>query len=308
MNPQSPLAPRGPDAAQVAELVWTLLAGGGVIVVVMGLLIVLALRRAGGHAPRYERAWLLGGGIAFPVVVLAALIPYAIAVGNSATRCDGPDVTRVSITGEMWWWRITYAGAGGGGRVETANELVLPAGRRVELSLHTADVIHGLWIPGLAGMKDLIPGRLNQICTTTGAPAQLRGQCTEFCGLQHANMALDVNVVDPDAFGRWLERQASIAPAPLTADGQRGAALFVAHCGSCHAIRGTAAGGASGPDLTHVGSRASIAAGTLPNNPGTLAAWISASQHVKPGNRMPDFPLLAGDELSALAAYLSELR
>lgn len=307
MNPQSPLAPRGPDAAHAAELAWTLLIGGSVIAIIMGVLIVVALRRAHRGDPRSERLWLIGGGIALPVAVLAALLPYAIGVGNSATRCDGPDVLRVSVTGEMWWWRITYGGTDGQ-RIDTANELVLPAGRRVELALHSADVIHGLWVPGLAGMKDLIPGRENRLCTTTGAPAQLRGQCTEFCGLQHAKMALDVSVVEPDAFMRWLDRQAGSAAAPTTAVEHQGAALFLTHCASCHAIRGTSASGTSGPDLTHAGSRASIAAGTLPNNPGTLAAWISASQHVKPGNHMPDFDRLAGDELTALATYLSGLR
>jgi cytochrome c oxidase subunit 2 len=157
-------------------------------------------------------------------------------------------------------------------------------------------------------MKDLIPGRVNRLCVATGEAARLRGQCTEFCGLQHANMALHVEVMERERFQGWLDAQGRPAAAPADTRQRAGAELFAIHCARCHTVRGTSARGITGPDLTHIASRASLGAGLLPNNPGTLAAWISANQHLKPGNRMPEFPALAGHELTALSAYLSGLQ
>jgi cytochrome c oxidase subunit 2 len=215
---------------------------------------------------------------------------------------------RIQIVGEMWWWRIRYLDERGAVLFDTANELHIPVGRPVELHLATADVLHSFWVPQLGGKLDMIPGRTNVLRIDADAPAVYRGQCAEYCGAQHAKMALHVVAEPVDAFERWLDAQRAPAGTPAAADHTRGLALFVAHCGMCHTVRGTDAAGAHGPDLTHVASRQFIAAGALPNNEGTLAAWIASSQTIKPHNRMPAFAGLPNEDLLALASYLGSLR
>jgi cytochrome c oxidase subunit 2 len=213
----------------------------------------------------------------------------------------------VRVTAQQWWWRLEYRGADGRW-IETANELHLPLGRASRIEIRSADVIHSFWIPSLSGKVDMVPGRINRLTVTPRREGWLRGQCAEFCGLQHARMALDVKVDAPDAYAAWLAEQARPASPPAGAEAARGRALITGGpCGSCHAVRGTEATARAGPDLTHVASRRSIAAGTLPFSRASLAGWIAQPQALKPGAEMPATGLAPTDAL-AVVSYLEVLR
>ncbi len=191
----------------------------------------------------------------------------------------------------------------------TANEIRIPVGVPVEFVLRSADVIHSFWVPSLAGKLDMIPGRVNRYTFSAERPGIYRGQCAEYCGAQHALMAFSVVAQERADFDTWYVAQARNAREPTTELAEEGRKLFHASgCGACHTVRGTSAQGQLGPDLTHVGGRLTIAAGILPNNPGTLAAWVASAQHLKPGNRMPSFATFSGPELRSLAAYLGSLQ
>jgi cytochrome c oxidase subunit 2 len=213
------------------------------------------------------------------------------------------------MTGEQFWWRVTYSPGEPGDAFDSANEIHIPTGRPVEITLQSADVIHSFWVPQLAGKLDMIPGLINTLTVNARDPGMYRGQCAEYCGAQHAQMAFYVVAHEPAEFERWLadKSQPAQAAAAVPADG--GADLFIANgCGACHTIRGTQANGTIGPDLTHVGSRHSIGAGILPNEEGAIAAFISSYQHIKPDNLMPSFDTLNEQELQAIAAYLESLQ
>lgn len=212
------------------------------------------------------------------------------------------------VTGHQWWWRVQYRDPATGGWIETANELRLPVDRPARIELQAADVIHSFWIPNLSGKLDMIPGRTNLLYVTPTRTGSFRGQCGEFCGLQHAQMALAVQVQPRAAFDAWRAAQGRSAAAPSGALEQTGRAVFErASCGLCHTVRGTSAAGRAGPDLTHVGSREALAAGALPAGRGPLAGWIAQPQAVKPGTLMPPGGL-PPDETNAVAAYLEGLR
>jgi len=305
--PPPVLDPAGPYSEPVTLLAWALLIGGTLILLVVLAALGIALwgggalrRRLGG-----DRAiWL--GGVAFPVVVLTALLIWGLSLTShlQATAPRG-DEMRVRVTGEMWWWRVAYLDAGGRAIFNDANELHIPAGQPVLLELDSADVIHSFWVPQLAGKMDMIPGRRNLLRIQADKPGTYGGQCAEYCGGPHALMGFVVIAHTPESFAQW--RAARLAP-PKPAGG-RGAELFLSSgCAACHAIRGTAANGLVGPDLSHVGSRRTLGAGILPNNRGTLAGWIADSQTIKPGNRMPDYKQFSPEELNAVAAYLESLK
>jgi cytochrome c oxidase subunit 2 len=176
------------------------------------------------------------------------------------------------------------------------------------LTLTSVDVLHSFWVPALAGKLDLVPGRANRLRLVANRPGIYRGQCAEYCGGPHAQMAFLVVAQAPGNFDAWRRAQRAPAPAAASATAERGRSVFLAHCASCHTVRGTPAAGTLGPDLTHVGSRFTLAAGILPNNPGTIAAWVAESQRIKPGNLMPAFREFGGAELSALASYVEHLK
>lgn len=307
-NRQSALLPRSEHAGEVFHLTLVMTLAGALILALVTVLAGLGLLGGSGVRRRLAgRPLLVGGGIVFPVVALTLLLIWEIAI---LARLDPPadDATlRVEVIGHQYWWEIRYLGPAGA-HVTTANEVVLPAGGKVELALRTADVLHSFWIPSLGGKMDLIPGRTNRLTLTTGDPVVLRGQCAEFCGEQHALMAFDVEVLPPAGFAAWLERQRSPAAAPATPLLAEGRDAFLASgCGACHTVRGTPAVGRLGPDLTHVGGRRTIAAGSFPTNVGTLAGWIADAQHLKRGNRMPSFGNLDGRTLRAIATWLGSL-
>jgi len=307
---QSALDPKGNDAAQILEITRVLFAGGGLIFITVMLLALLALfGPAGLRAALGRHAWIIGGGIAFPVLVLSALLVYTFMSASRMVQAEGPAAARIEVTGELWWWRVRYLDQAGKTIFETANEIHIPAGQPVDFIVLSDNVIHSFWVPNLAGKIDMIPGHVNKLRVRANAPGTFRGQCAEYCGAQHARMAFFVVAHTADAYAAWLAAHSQPASEPGAALLRHGRQLFLDNrCGLCHAIRGTPAEGRLGPDLTHVGSRLTIAAGSLPNNQGAIAGWITGSQEIKPGNKMPAFNQFSAEQLRALSAYLESLQ
>lgn len=304
---QSALDPGGEAARQIGVLSWVLFIGAAVILAAVVGLTVYAVRAE----PR-RRRWLageaaiVGGGLLLPIAVLTALLVYGLLLTRPAA---GPPALRLRVTGEQWWWRVDYLEPDGGTAFATANEIRLPVGQPVELLLDSADVIHSFWVPSLAGKLDMIPGHTNRLRLLAERPGRYRGQCAEYCGGPHGRMAFHVVALAPAEFDLWRQAQVQPAAEPQAEAIRQGRAAFLAAgCGGCHTVRGTAAAGRVAPDLTHVGGRLFIGAGLLPTTPANLAAWIVANQHLKPENQMPEFDLLSGDEVQAIAAYLASLR
>jgi cytochrome c oxidase subunit 2 len=305
-GPQSVHDPAGPNAESIHRLGITMY-----VIATLVVLLVTTLTLVPFLQPRErrvnERLFLWGGGVALPLLTLSVIVPYIMTTGREA-RARTPNRLSVDVTGWTYWWEMSYRGGGSPSPAHSANELRLPAGEPVELLLRSNDVIHSLWIPNIAGKTDLIPGRVNRMVIRADRPGVYRGQCAEYCGEQHALMAFDVVVLPRAEFDAWLARLARPVHEPATAELRQGRALFDSlGCSACHAVRGVAEGRA-GPDLSQVGARRSIGAGTLPGGVGNIAAWISGSQQLKPGNAMPSFDQLAGPQLRLLAAYLESLK
>jgi cytochrome c oxidase subunit 2 len=289
----------------VCAVVWVL--------VVAGLLVALARR-----VPRTEPLMLdprtqermrlvVAGSVAATVVVISVFTLASYAATRMLSGAAGEELM-IRVRGFQWWWDLTYLGARPEESFKTANEIHIPTNRTVRIQLEAADVIHSFWVPSLAGKQDLIPGRRNDIRFNATRAGIYRGQCAEFCGLQHARMAMIVIAHEPDAFEAWRQSQLKMAIEPAGAEEQAGQQLFVSKaCSACHTVRGTAAAGTTGPDLTHVGSRRTIAAGVFETTRGSLAAWIADPQTIKPGNNMPLVPL-AANELHAVSAYMAALK
>jgi cytochrome c oxidase subunit 2 len=216
----------------------------------------------------------------------------------------GPATEHITIIGHQYWWEVRYDGTD----ALTANEFHIPVDEDVAITLESADVVHSLWVPELGPKRDLIPGRVSEITWHAEQTGRYRGQCAEFCGLQHANMAFYVVVEPRDSFDEWLALQESDAAEPSTQAERAGLDAFVEQpCASCHAIRGTEADGDLGPDLTHLASRETIGAGVARLDRGHLGGWISDSQSLKPGNLMPPITL-SPEQLQSLLAYLESLK
>lgn len=246
-------------------------------------------------------------GCAISLVPLLISLVWTVAVLAAVGPFPAPAPLTIDVTARQWWWDAAYSGALPSDRFTTANEIHVPVGQRVLLRLHSADVIHSFWVPKLAGKVDVIPGQTNLAWIQANRPGRYRGQCAEFCGFQHAHMAFEV-VAEPRAqFERWRSLQLQPAPQPRTALQEKGRALVEYRCGLCHTVRGTQAMANAAPDLTHLMSRQTIAAGTLPNNPGALSGWIENPQGSKPGALMPN-QALAGPDLVAIRAYLETLQ
>jgi cytochrome c oxidase subunit 2 len=257
---------------------------------------------------RPHTAIIVGGGVIFPIVVLTAHLAYGLSeLPAMLARAPDGSVT-IEVTGAQWWWRTRYL-ASGAEPIELANELWLPVGERVDVRVMSRDVVHSFWIPPLAGKLDAIPGRMNVLSLQPTRTGTFRGACAEFCGASHARMNFVVVVVDRARFDEWLAGQARPAAAASSDAAQRGERAFLERgCAACHTIRGTAARGRLGPDLTHVGSRQSLAAGTLPAGADQLRRWIANTELLKPEVHMPAFGGLPADDLAALAAYLTGLQ
>ncbi len=309
---QSVLDPAGEGASHLHGLFGLMMwICGAFYLLVLALLAWAIWRpRKGVPQPGNERR-LRAGLFTWTVAIVAGLSVLAtasFAVDRALAAARGRDAIEIRVTAHQWWWRVAYRDPASGGWIETANELHLPLGRTTRLELVAGDVIHSFWVPNLSGKLDVIPGRRNLLDITPQREGAYRAQCAEFCGLQHALMALDVRVVPPEQHAAWLAAQAGPATEPDDAVLARGRAMLEdGSCGACHTVRGTAAQGKAGPDLTHVGTRRTIAAGTLLNNRGNLQGWIVNPDALKPGTLMPAADL-APDDADALARYLEWLR
>lgn len=309
---QSALEAHGPSAVALKDLIllFTLLCSAIWLLVTGFLIWALAHRRAEARRdPVAERRMTVAvrASMTATVLIVAGLTVASFHTTRSLNSgTDAP--VFVSVKGQQWWWQFTYKDGNQATLFQTANELRIPVGKDVRLELESIDVIHSLWIPSLAGKLDLIPGRKNVLTLRADRPGTYRGQCAEFCGLQHGHMAFLVIAQDEGDYRQWAAAQAAPAAEPSNAEAAAGRAVFMSKpCAACHTIRGTPATGSSGPDLTHVGGRQTIGAGLLETTRGSLAAWIADPQTLKPGNNMPLVPLTS-EELRQLSAYMEGLR
>ncbi|SFQ97099.1 cytochrome c oxidase subunit II [Poseidonocella sedimentorum] len=299
-NSQNALTDAGQGAAQTLWLTWIMTAAGiAIFVLVMGF-IALAWRARGGG----RTWWIVGGGVVFPVVALAALFAAStVVLRGIAGHMDAPHV--IEVTGKQFWWDVVYDPEGRA--LRDSNEIVLPLGEPVEIRLKSADVIHSFWVPSIAGKMDMIPGRVNRLTVTATKAGRFRGQCAEFCGLSHPLMAFEVVVLPPGDYAAFLASLDGEARDAVTPTERRGAEIFQsAGCIACHRVRGLSEA-RIGPDLSRLGARAALGAGMWEMNTGNLAGWIADVGDMKPGAQMPSYNHLSGPDLRALVAWLESL-
>ncbi len=307
----------GPRAQTILSLTWFTLIVSVAVVIIISVLLWIGVRRArslagtditsvpvlrGGHGVR----WISIGVLITAVPLFVTLVWTMVALARTSGPPAHPGLT-IDVTAHQWWWGVRYDADQPSGIFETANEIHIPVGVPVLVRLHGGDVIHSFWVPKLSGKTDAIPGQTNVSWMEARVPGRYWGHCGEYCGSQHANMQFEVVAESPADFDRWRAQQLEPAPAPVTDAQRRGLSVVEYRCGLCHEVRGTRAGAVSAPDLTHLMSRRMIAAGTLPNNPGTLAGWIQNAQQIKPRTLMPN-QYLPGPELADVEAYLELLK
>lgn len=318
MTPLSYLSGFGIKAYPVTALTWGLLIISISVVVIISTLVLwgvlarrLPLEQTIGDVAVERRGsglgWL-GLGVGISAVLLLISVAWTMAVlAKVSTPPAGSKPLTMEVTGQQWWWKARYLNADPSKILTTADEFHIPVGRPVRIKLIGADVIHSFWVPALTGKTETIPGQTNVTWLEADKPGLYRGQCTEYCGKQHAHMAFFIVAQPPAAFEKWLQDQLKPAPDPASPALAHDQHVFVQHCGECHTVRGSMAGGSVAPDLTHLMSRTTLAAGTLPNTPGALAGWIADPQAQKPGTKMPDL-YLSGPELTAVTTYLETLK
>jgi len=318
--------PHGPAAHRIATLSWVMTILFLVISVVMWILFAFAFYRRRGSLAEHEpvesgggEMWIAIGGFVIPFFVLTALFVAGLSLLSDFPIHGAQALTRpqmaasmkpsIQIIGHQWWWEIRYLSDDPAKVFTTANELHLPAGQPVNIELTSADVIHSFWVPALNGKIDLIPGRTNYIRLVASQPGSYAGQCATFCGAEHALMHLLAVVQTPADYQAWLRQQRQPGVTPTTPEAQAGEQLFVqGPCALCHTVRGTSAGGAVAPDLTHIGSRQMLASDVYPNNNAYLEAWITNAQSLKPECEMPELTQFSGVQLNELVAYLRQLK
>ena len=309
---QSALSADGPVAAELKTLIFLFVTVCGIVfLLVIGVMVWALVRRktraAGEPDTQHSMGRIVIGAVAATFAIISFLTVASFYTTPSLDRGESVPPTIV-VRGQQWWWQIIYLDADPAKTFQTANELHIPVGTDIRLRLEASDVIHSFWVPSLTGKQDLVPGRENGLTLHASKAGVYRGQCAEFCGLQHSHMALLVVAETPEDYSRWLEAQRQTAAVPADGDAAVGKRVFISKpCAACHTIRGTEASGTSGPDLTHVGGRAMIGAALLDNTPGSIAAWIADPQTLKPGNNMPLVPLTS-EELRQVTAYVSALR
>lgn len=309
---QSALNPASPQAEGISTLWWAMFYVATIATI--GTLAVLALglwrARKGTAQPLQatgSRNLVLAAGVAIPLVVLVTLVGGSLMLGRNLSAEPPAGALNIDVTGWRWWWEVRYLDDDGRVLFTTANELHVPVGRPVAVTLRAADVIHSFWVPNLHGKTDMIPGHVNRMWFEAEAPGVFRGQCAEYCGHQHALMAFMVVAQPEPDFQNWLANQQQPAIEPQTAEARLGKRVFMRSCSHCHAIRGTEADGELGPDLTHFGSRLTLAAATRPSTRGHISGWIADPQSIKPGNLMPAMGL-ESDELTAVTTYMESLK
>jgi cytochrome c oxidase subunit 2 len=308
---QSALDPQGAPAIHVEHLI----IGITVICTVVWLLVMVVLGWAllrkrsgdGGEARKRPLTMSVGSAVAATVMIIAGLTIASFYTTRGIGLPENEALT-ITVRGQQWWWQVIYADANPALSFQTANEIHIPVGQDVRIQLESADVVHSFWVPSLAGKQDLVPGRSNSLLLRAERPGNYRGQCAEFCGLQHTHMAMMVIADEPADYQRWIAVQRENGVMPTDPEAAAGKLAFLSKpCAACHTVRGTPAIGTTGPDLTHVGSRQTIAAGLLETTRGSLAAWIADPQTLKPGNNMPMVPLNSV-ELRNISAYMESLK
>ena len=310
----------GPQAAHIVDLWRIFLVACTVVFAAILVVLLIVLRRtprAGSdtapdlsvvNRPEPGPQRNVTRAVIASALALVALVVASVFTDRALARMPLAGAVNIELTANQWWWSARYMNGGPSDIFVTANELHVPVGRPVVLNLKASDVIHSVWLPSLGGKKDLIPGRSALLQFRADRPGIYRGQCAEFCGLQHALMGLLVIAEPPEQYEAWVQAQRTPAAEPQEAQAQRGKALFQStSCAMCHAIQGTVANAQRGPDLTHVASRRTLAAGTLSNTPQELASWIRDPQVHKPGTNMPQTPL-SQEDLDAIVAYLGGLK
>jgi cytochrome c oxidase subunit 2 len=318
---QSALNPAGPDAEREAKLwlaiLWICIA----VFVIVWTVLSLGIARRRGHDSRpappildteavdRKARPIVAGAVLLSVIALFFVLVASVRAERDDTRAEeSKNPVSIQVIGHQWWWEVRYPNSDASQTIVTANEIHVPVGVPVVINTASRDVIHSFWAPNIKGKRDLIPGYTTAFWFRVDKPGIYRGQCAEFCGLQHAKMGFYMVAESMEQFQQWEQAQTQPAPDPKNAAQTEGQQVFLKNdCVMCHTIRGTIAGSRVGPDLTHIASRLSLGAATLPNNIGNLAGWIEDSQHIKPGNRMPPNPL-SGDDLNALLAYLNSLQ
>ncbi|XSG82015.1 MAG: cytochrome c oxidase subunit II [Methyloligella sp. ZOD6] len=317
-TPLSYLTGAGARAYPVVGLTWGVLAISVAVVLIVGALLLQGVlkRRMRSEEEEAESKpidrpssglqWIYVGVGVSSIVLLASAVWTMTTLAEVSAPSGEPALT-IEITAHQWWWEARYLSDRSDRIFTTANEIHIPTGEPVRFVLGSGDVIHSFWVPALFGKTDAIPGQINRTWLQADETGVYRGQCTEYCGAQHAKMGFTVVAESPADFKMW--RDAQLQPAEEPAEGTpaaRGEKIFTARCGGCHRVRGTVAGGALGPDLTHLMSRGMIAAGSMENTTANLAGWIADPQAVKPGTQMPTMPL-SGAELNAVVTYLEGL-
>jgi cytochrome c oxidase subunit II len=316
------IEPAGPQSGTIMRLFWPMVGVLTGVYLVTVLALVPALNRsrrrerqeeAGTLAVADEAAERRARNLVAGAVIVTIVILFGIVVADFMTTRSLNEIAvakglRIRVIGHQWWWEAHYQDSTPSLAVQTANELHIPVGRPVLLSMTSGDVIHSFWIPELNGKKDLIPGYTNDLWIQADRPGVFEGQCGEFCGMQHAKMRLSVIAEPPEKYDEWIRAQRAEADTATDSAVTRGREVFLAGtCPMCHRVAGTSAGAVNGPDLTHVASRRTLAAGSLPNTRGALAGWILNPSGVKPGVRMPPNSMKSGD-LDALLTYLQSLK
>ncbi|WP_175675662.1 cytochrome c oxidase subunit II [Burkholderia ambifaria] len=298
----------GPAARPVFVLGWALVALCTFVCIAIAVLLLIAIfrRRTQAGGAHGSGLAIVTVGSAISIVLLFAALVYMLRVLGVVAAPPRPPALTIVVTAHDWWWAVRYPEDAGGAAFVTANEIHIPVGEPVAIELNSADVIHAFWVPQLAGKTQTIPGQTNHQWLQADRPGVYRGQCSQYCGAQHAHMAFEVVAEPPDAFRAWLAAQRQPARAPAAGAEQRGRRVFATRCAGCHAVRGTHAAGDAGPDLSHLGSRRLLAAGTLDNTPENLRRWIALAQQIKPQTLMPSFALAPRDA-DDLAAYLATL-
>jgi cytochrome c oxidase subunit 2 len=304
LDPQSPQARAIYDLGIVSTIVFVL-----IFVIVTGAIIYAILRfRARVDEPdpqqipgnrKVEIAWTI-----IPFLTVVFLLVMTLSAMNRADPLSAPPPDLV-VTGHQFWWQFDYPGSG----VITANEIHIPAGKPLSVRLESKDVLHEFWVPKLTRKMSNVPGQPNHIWLEADKPGTYIGQCSEFCGTQHAWMRILVVAEEPSKFEEWERAQLQPSQSPANDTVSKGLALFkTSTCINCHAIRGVAGADLRvAPDLTHVGSRRQLASGVIDNTPANMRLWLKSPQHVKPGALMPDFTF-TDEQLDQLSAYLSSLR
>lgn len=309
---KSILDPAGQAARDVTLIWWIMLSFGTVVLIVLTALWLYAFKpreisRSPVQERRIARRWILGGGIVLPVTSIIALLAFGVPAGQRMLAIGEPAEV-IEVIGHQWWFEVRYPDAEGG-EVVTANHLVMPVGEPVDFHVTGADVIHAFWIPRLGGKVDMIPGRVNRIRLEADFPAVFGAQCAEFCGVGHAHMHLFVEALPREEYDAWLaERQEEQLSAVATADASHDDArdAFMTHCASCHQVAGISSG-TTGPNLSDMGSRATLGAGVMAMEEGAVSQWLHHHQSLKPGNRMPSHNDIDTDTLDALGAWLETL-